>query len=85
MSPAKNQATANHFLTNKTDFMIENSRIIRVKKLSDDDSEDLKHTKPQERLAMMWQLTLDAWAFKGETLAKPRLQRHIVRVLRPTS
>ena len=38
---------------------------------------------PEQRLDMMWQLALDAWAFKGETRdAESRLQRHVVRVYR---
>jgi hypothetical protein len=62
------------------------NRQIKVMKLSQqDDNSDLRQTTPAERWAMMWQLTLDAWAFKGEPLAEPRLQRHIVRVFRRKS
>lgn len=61
-------------------------RTIQVRKTSlKEETEDLKNTTPQERWAMMWQLALDAWAFKGEPVAEPRLQRHIVRVLRRKS
>lgn len=62
-------------------------RQIRVTKLSEqsDDFELKKMTTPTERILMMWQLALDAWAFKGETVAEPRLQRHIVRVFRRES
>ena len=43
----------------------------RVTKLSDQGKEtDLQDTTPAERLAMMWQLALDAWAFKGEPVAE---------------
>jgi hypothetical protein len=31
---------------------------------------------------MMWQLTLDAWAFKGARLAESGLPRNVVRVVR---
>ncbi len=58
---------------------------IRVSNLLDQDKsdiQDLSKTTPAERLQMMWQLTLDAWAFKGEPVAELRLPRHIVRVLR---
>ena len=56
---------------------------ISVKPLSADNEDDLlKSTTPAERVAMMWQLTVDAWAFKGEQVAELRLPRHIVRVLR---
>jgi hypothetical protein len=43
--------------------------------------DDLRATTPEQRLAMMWQLALDAWAFKGEPVA-PRLRRDVVRVIR---
>ncbi len=36
---------------------------------------------PAERLAMVWQLTLQAWAFKGLE-HEPRLRREVVRVAR---
>lgn len=39
---------------------------------------------PADRLAMMWQLTLDAWAFTGDRVAESRLPRHIVSIHRPT-
>ena len=58
---------------------------IRVRNLYDQDRtdhEDFSRTTPAERLQMMWQLTVDAWAFKGERVAELRLPRHIVRVLR---
>jgi len=58
---------------------------IRVSNLAAQDQaevEDLSKTTSAERLQMMWQLTLDAWAFKGEPVAELRLPRHIVRVLR---
>ena len=56
-------------------------RNIQVRKTSlNEETDNLKNTTPQERWAMMWQLALDAWAFKGEPLAESRLQRHIIRV-----
>jgi len=58
-------------------------RNIQVRKTSlKEETDDLKNTTPAERWAMMWQLALDAWAFKGEPIAESRLQRNIVRVLR---
>ncbi len=54
---------------------------IQIRKTSlKKEADDLKDTTPQERWAMMWQLAQDAWAFKGEPVAEPGLQRHIVRV-----
>ena len=38
-----------------------------------------------ERMRMVWQLTLDAWAFKEPMVAESRLQRHAVRVVRGRS
>jgi hypothetical protein len=58
-------------------------RNIQIRKKSlKEETDDLKNTTPAERWAMMWQLTLDAWAFKGETVVESRLQRNIVRVFR---
>jgi hypothetical protein len=59
---------------------------VRISKLEEqDESDDLRSTTPAQRLEMMWQLTMDAWAFKGEPVAELRLPRHIVRVLRRES
>ena len=37
---------------------------------------------PGERMGMVWQLTLDAWAFMDPKSAKSEFQRHVVRVER---
>ncbi len=56
-------------------------RNIQVRKTSlKEEIDDLKNTTPAERWVMMWQLALDAWAFKGEPTAESRLQRNVVRV-----
>ncbi len=61
-------------------------RNIQVRKTSlKEETDDLKNTTAAERWAMMWQLALDAWAFKGEPIAESRLQRNIVRVYRRES
>ncbi len=61
-------------------------RNIQVRKTSlKEETDDLKNTTAAERWAMMWQLALDAWAFKGEKVAESRLQRNIVRVYRRES
>lgn len=61
-------------------------RQIKVRKTSlKEETDDLKNTTPAERWAMMWQLAQNAWAFKGEIVAEPGLQRHIIRVYRRTS
>jgi hypothetical protein len=56
---------------------------IRIQKLTDQGKEeDLLNTTPAERLSMMWQLAVDAWLFKGESIAQSRLPRHVVSVVR---
>lgn len=40
--------------------------------------DDLKGMPPQVLIGMMWQLALNAWAFKEHLDAEPRLQRHVV-------
>ena len=37
---------------------------------------------PAERIGMVWQLTLDVWAFLDPQSAKSEFQRHVVRVKR---
>jgi len=41
-----------------------------------------KSLSPAQRLDMMWQLTVDTWAFTGERIAESRLPRHIVHIYR---
>lgn len=56
-------------------------RTIPIRKTSlrePDAGDDLKDKSPQELLGMMWQLTLDAWSFKENLNAEPRLQRDVV-------
>ena len=61
-------------------------RAVRIVSLHGQDSDsDLQNTTPSERMGMMWQLTLDAWAFKGEPVAESRLPRHIVSIQRGKS
>jgi hypothetical protein len=63
--------------------MSETDRTIRITKLSDQGREnDLEGTTPAQRLEMMWQLALDAWAMMGEPVVEPRLPRHVVRLVR---
>lgn len=49
----------------------------------DDGNDGVAERTPDERLAMMWQLTRDAWAFTEHAeRAESRLQRHVVRAER---
>ena len=43
---------------------------------------DYRSLTAEERLAMMWTLTVQAWMFKEGRLDEPRLRRDVVRVLR---
>jgi len=59
-----------------------NRQIVRKSTLAEQGKEDdLRDTTAEQRLKMMWQLALDAWAMKGEKV-EPRLPRHVVRVIR---
>ena len=57
-------------------------RVSNLREQDQSDNQDLSKTTPAERLQMMWQLAVDAWAAKGEPITDPRVSRHIVRVLR---
>lgn len=56
------------------------TRLIRPGEPEPDD--DLEGTTAEERVAMMWPLVIDAWAFMGKPVDESRLQRHVVRVVR---
>ena len=61
------------------------TRQIPTRKARIDDPEPpLSALTPQQRVEMMWQLALDAWAFKGDPVVEPRLPRHVVRIIRGT-
>ena len=38
--------------------------------------DDLRHLSMEQRMEMVWPLTVSAWAMKGEDIASQRLQRH---------
>jgi hypothetical protein len=42
----------------------------------------LSGTTPAERMNMVWTLSVQAWQFKEPGRDEPRLQRHVVRVVR---
>lgn len=43
---------------------------------------DVMHLSPSERVALVWQLTAQAWTFKDGTWDEPRLRRDVVRTQR---
>ncbi|MBK7644226.1 MAG: hypothetical protein IPJ19_14480 [Planctomycetes bacterium] len=47
-----------------------------------EDESDVRSLSPGERMSMVWQLTLQAWAFKEGLAHEPRLQRDVGRVVR---
>ena len=55
---------------------------VRKRHLHDAEPDDLSNTSPGERMAMVWPITMTAWAFKGEPVGESRLQRHLVRIHR---
>ena len=62
------------------------SVLVRKTSLHDSDGDsNLKDKSPQELLDMMWQLALNAWSFKENLNAEPRLQRHVVVLKRRKS
>jgi hypothetical protein len=42
----------------------------------------VRSLRPEERIAMVWTLTLQAWMFKEGAAGEPRLRRDVVRTLR---
>ena len=60
--------------------------VIRKVSLRDADQvNDLAGLSPRQLIGMMWQLTLDAWSFKEKLGVEPRLQRHVVVLIRRES
>ncbi len=64
--------------------MLQNNRQIeRLSKLSEQiEGEDLAGTTIEERWNMMWQLTMNAWAMRGDDVAGQEFQRHVERLER---
>ena len=45
-------------------------------------ADDYAGFTPEERVAMVWTLTLQAWMFKEGLVDEPRLRRDVVRIVR---
>jgi hypothetical protein len=59
------------------------SRAIRKSTLAEQGQEnDLAGTTVDERIAMMWQLAVDAWAMMGVDVRESEFPRHVGRVVR---
>ena len=63
------------------EFKVDRS-CVRVVKMSEDNDDGFVEASPAERIAMVWEITKDAWAFTGETDAEQRLPRHITKLIR---
>lgn len=50
-----------------------------------DDRGIISDASPAERIAMVWQMTIDTWAFMDPESAQSEFQRHVVRVERRRS
>lgn len=63
-----------------------NSWPIRKHRLGEEPSDDLRNsTTAEERLDMMWQLTVDAWSLSGKPIPVYNRNEAPVRKLRRTS
>jgi hypothetical protein len=61
------------------------SRVMPVRRIplhQEGQSDAVLQLTPSERVAMMWQLALQAWMFKEGLVDEPRLRRDAVRTLR---
>jgi hypothetical protein len=63
---------------------VDRSRLpTRTRRLGEEEEDGfVAGLSPAERIALVWPLTLQAWAFLQGTEDEPRLRRHVVRVVR---
>jgi hypothetical protein len=67
-------------MTNRSDWPTK--KLTKAEARSRQFPEDLSETtSPEERMDMMWQLALDAWAMRGESV-EPEFPRHLIRIER---
>ena len=66
--------------------MPDEHRVVTIRKchLSEEgvDDDEVARMTPEERMELVWPLTVDAWAIMGEDIVEFRLPRHVVRVIR---
>ena len=55
---------------------------IRRRRLHDREPDHASAPSAEECIGMVWEMTMNAWAFMGHGDAEPRLQRHAFRVVR---
>ena len=61
---------------------MDRTRVTKTSLQAQGSGADFSVGTPGERMGLVWQLTLDAWAFKDPKLAESRFQRHAVRIVR---
>ncbi len=54
----------------------------RKLRLGEPEDDAVLRLSPSERVAMVWPITVQAWAFKTGVLDEPRLRRDVGRVIR---
>lgn len=64
------------------DSRMDRTKIVKTTLQSQGQDVVITDATPAERMGMVWQLTLDAWAFMDPESAKSAFQRHVVRVQR---
>ena len=62
--------------------MPRNLPVRRIPLAEEGRDDDMRRFSPTERVAMMWQLALQAWMFKEGLVDEPRLRRDVVRTVR---
>ena len=55
---------------------------VRILRAGDDKDSGYVEGTPAERFGMVWEITRDAWAFRGESGAEQRLQRDVAVLVR---
>jgi hypothetical protein len=60
-----------------------NRQIVRKSTLAEQGAEDdLRDTTAEERIRMVWQLTIDAWAMKGIEVSDQPMRKDVTRLIR---
>jgi len=55
---------------------------VRVYRLGEEPEDDLSETTPEQRLAMIWELSVDAWTLSGRPFPEYSRAETPVRVIR---
>ena len=57
-------------------------RVRKIRLEEEGSATDVEQLSPEERIMMVWTLTLQAWMFKEGRVDEPRLRRDVVRIIR---